>query len=174
MSHSTSVSTTNVNVYVKQTNLIGEQVGMKPLSAPSTVSQAAQSFEKAVIPLITAQWAKDYPNTPLPDGNIDFGYFGPWSSLKPGKVPQDVLNQVNTDLQNWQIPTGAGAAAQIAKTTTQMVYSHGGQAALNRGVTQAGANESIDWMLLSGQVYITETELGVCYVFAAALSIDIG
>ena len=37
----------------------------------------------------------------------------------------------------------------------------------------AGANESIDWLLLSGQVYITATELGICYVFGAALSVNV-
>ena len=98
---------------------------------------------------------------------------GPYSALQPGSVPPCVQDQVNQNLSNWQLPTGAGAAVAMAKTITQLIFSHGGQAALSRGATPAGANESIDWLLLSGQIYITPTELGICYVFAAALSVNI-
>lgn len=174
MSHSSSVSVTNVNVYVKQTNQIGSIINMPALSAPQTVSQAAMQFEKAVIPAFEAQWKKVYPNTPLPAGNVDFGYMGPWGSIQPGKVPACAMQQIALDVANWQLPTAPHTAARMAQTISQMVVSHGGQAGINSGATAAGANETIDWMVLSGQVYITPSELGVCYIFGAALSVDIG
>ena len=173
MSHSTSVSTTNVNVYVKQTNIIGGVIGMGALKAPTTVSQAAQQFEKAVMAKFADKWKEVYPNTPLPAGQIDFGYMGPYSSVVPGKTPACALQQINQDIKNWQLPEQPSTAANMAKTISQMVISHGGQAAVNAGVPPAGANESIDWLVLSGQVYITPTELGVCYIFGAALSVDV-
>ena len=169
MSHSTSINQTNVNIYVKQTNMIGAIVGMDQLAPPGTVSQAAQDFEKAVMPKFLDHWNSVHPSTNLPSGNIDFGYMGPWSELQPGQVPICVRQQINLDLGNWGLPTAAGAAKRMAQTITQAVYNHGGQAAIAAGTTQAGANQSIDWMVLSGQIYITQEELGVCYLFAAAL-----
>ena len=174
MSVSSNVSVTNVNVYVQQTNQIGSIIKMPPLKAPKTVSAAAQQFEAAAMTAFAAQWAKDYPNTPLPAGHIDFGYMGPWDSIQPGKVPACVKQQIEADIAQWQLPTGPSTAANMAQAISQGVISHGGQSAINVGVTAAGANESIDWMVLSGQVYITPTELGVCYLFAAALSVNIG
>ena len=174
MSLVTIAPTLSVNIYTKQANQVGAQVGMPPMTPPKTVSVAAQAFEKAVKPLLAAQFNKDFPNNQLPEGQVDFGYMGPWSALKPGKTPPCVVDQITQDLQNWQIPVAENVVNQMAATITQSVYSHGGQPAVNKGVTQVSASESIDWAVLAGQFYLSETELGIIFIFAAAMDISIG
>lgn len=166
-----SITVTNNSTAVSQLNNAGQSVGMQPVSENTPVTQAAQQFEQSLMStLTTTQWAKEFPNVTLPATNTDNGYMGPFTSDIVGTAPQCIVTQVGQDFSNWGLPTNTTLPTTIATTVANELVFQGGVQNFIGGTFQVSSNENICWLAGYGSFDVTQSELGVVWVFAAALS----
>jgi hypothetical protein len=169
-SSSTTIVNTvnNVTIYVDQVNKAGKSIGMTPVKPGSSISDAAQQFEKALQAKLVSDFKAIY-NVDLTQ-NIDNGYAGPVSAIKPGNAPQCIVDQIQQDLTNWNLPITANLPTQMAQTITQHIVNQGGVANHAAGTLQVNSNEKLLWMAWFGTFDIENDQQGVVYAFGASVS----
>ena len=166
--HTTVVNVTNNNIFIDSCNAARKAGGLKPLPHNISVSKATQLMKTALVGKVKTAWANQYPGVKL-DNQEDFGFMYPASALKPGSAPACVVQQLDQDFKNWQLPLTTDASTEIAQTITQELSSQGGLMSTAFGSVQVNSNETIDWMVGYAQVNISGDTSGYLYVFAAAL-----
>jgi len=170
MSHKsvTNITVTNSNVFINQVQAAGSSIGMGTLPAGSTVTQAAQQYEKSLMQQLLKQFATTFPGV-NPGSNTDNGYMGPFTNSIQGTSPTCIANQITQDFSNWGLPTNTKLPSTIGLTVTNEMTYQGGVTNSSSGTYQVTSNESICWMAWYGAFDVTQSELGCVYVFAAAL-----
>lgn len=87
---------------------------------------------------LTADFGTQFPGVEI--AGTDYGYAGPLSALNNGNVPQPVIDQVQNDLSNWDLPLTTDTPTRIAKTIVTELLDQAGVALLpaqgNRTATQ--------------------------------------
>jgi hypothetical protein len=168
MANQTTVTVTNNVTYTQEVNQIAQSLGIQPIPAGSSVAESAQNSEKSFMTAVPNQWATMFPNISLPPGQAVFGYMGPASALTTNPPPQCVIELVNNNIVNWQLPTTTDTGTQIAETIAVQVLAEGGQPNWSKGVVQVDTNDSIAFLVGYGTLSIQPDMVGVLYIFAMA------
>ena len=149
--------------------LAGEVALAEEVMTPSgNVPSLTQEYAEKLASLFRIRWQENNTNVPL-GANTDQGLFGPLSELTPGASPEFVVKQIDRDFSNWGLPTNTNVATTIASTITGNIVDQGGITNFSNGIVQVGNTQKLLWQAGYGAFNITQSELGVVYVFGAAL-----
>lgn len=168
MSHHTTVVVNNTNIYIKSVNKVRQEDGLGPLNPGTSVSAATKAMKTQLVGNVLTEFTKQFEGT-TPEGP-DFGFLQPASGLSAGTAPESVVNQINLDLQNWQLPGTTDTARQMADTITEELSARGGLLGTMYGSLSVNSNENIQWVVGFAIVNIALDVEGYVYAFAAGLS----
>jgi len=166
--HSTTINVTDITVYINSCNAARKADGLSPIPEGTSVSKATQSMKTALMGKVKTAWANQFPGTTL-SNQEDFGFVSPASALVAGSAPKCVVQQIQLDFKNWQLPLTTNTPTDITQTITQELSSQGGLLSTAFGSVQVNSNETINWMVGYARVNISGDVSGYLYVFAAAL-----
>jgi hypothetical protein len=155
-------------LFLNEVNSAGALIGMPPVSAGLSISDAAKQFMLQLQNQLPTKFQNIYGLT-LPAQNQDSGYLAPIEGLHPGDAPQCIVDQVKMDFSNWNLPTTTDIATRIASTLTMDLSIHDGAAGFAQGTLEVTANENIIWMVGYGAFTTAQNQLGAVYVFGATL-----
>lgn len=158
----------NQNIFINQVNNAGGSIGMGPVAPGTAISTAAQQYSTFLQQKLGTSFQTVF-STALPSENQDNGYMGPIQALDPHNPPQCVIDQVNQDMSNWNLPMTTDIAQRIASTIVLHLSTEGGASNFASGTLQVTSNESICWMAYYGTFDIEQNEQGAVYAFGAAL-----
>jgi hypothetical protein len=167
-SSTTIINVVNQNTFIDEVNAAGGSIGMGPVAPGTPISTAAQQFNAHLQSQLVTKFNTVF-SVALPGENQDNGYMGPIQNLNPGDAPQCVVDQVNMDFSNWNLPTTTDIAKRIASTISRELSTQGGTAGFASGTLQVTSNESVIWMAGYGVFSIQQNQLGCVYVFGGTL-----
>ena len=121
-------------------------------------------------------WPTDWPA--YDTSNEDRGIMGPWTANVAGAAPSCLVNQIAMDLGNWGFPVEQNTVNAMASQITEEVSVRGGTSGTFYGHSQVAGSEIIYWGVAFGTAGLTSStggaasEMGIIYVFSAALGMD--
>lgn len=179
MSHSGNVTVENKNttIYVNSLNAQMKALGLSPVPTGDPVPKLTQTALGQMRAKLLENFGTTFDGVDLPASNHDGGYVGPLSANKAGQAPACVVDQIQADFDSWGLPKnvfpkGEGPE-EMAKQISDHISSKGGQPGFFSGTRQITSSEDLFWMVGWLTVNITQDELGILYVFAATVGIQI-
>ena len=154
--------------FMDEVNLAGALIGMSPVPAGASVSDAAKQFMQQLQNQLPTKFQSIY-GIALPPQNQDGGFVSPIDKMQAGDAPPCVVDQVKMDFSNWNLPTTTDIATRLATTLSTDLVLHDGAAGFAQGTLEVTANENIIWMVGYGAFTTQQNQLGAVYVFGATL-----
>ena len=117
--HHTTVTVTNINVYIASCNAARHAGGLGPLPPGTKPNAATVLMKTALKNLVSKAWGVQYPDIEPASVVPDTGFIYPMSALTPGVAPACVVDQIALNFQNWGLPGTKATATAIAETVTE-------------------------------------------------------
>ena len=141
--------------------------GMSPIPVGTNILDAALKFENFLMSQLLNQFDNLYKISL--EGKTDNGYLIGLETSQIKKSPPDFfVTQIANDLKNWNLPCNQEIANNIAANIINHALIQAGVKNFLHGciVTE---EEKFAWMAGYGIVAVTNSNLGIVYVFGAAL-----
>lgn len=163
------INVTDLQVHVSNFQQAYNDLGLGPVSAETTVSNALSRIETALIETLTSKWPVTY--APIISHQEESAIMAPWSANIPETAPQCVINAITTDLETWALPVEKHAIKIIAEEITMHISNHGESTGTFYGKTQLTSSEVIQWGVgFTTSVIMNEPrQKGIIYAFTAVL-----
>lgn len=131
------------------------------------VTRLAQAYLAKLEQLFHQRWSGSPSNPPL-GSNVDSGFFGPSSEIVAGERPRFLVSQVAADFSSWGLPKGTGVPATLVAAMTRGAVLQGGTTHFSSGRSPSGSEPALFWQAGYGGISVTQSEIGIAYVFGAA------
>lgn len=163
------VNVTNITVNVNNFQSTYNNLGLGPIPAGTTVSDAVSKIQSVLSGLLVKQWPASFPSNDA--AQEDSAIMAPWSANVPGSAPDCVTQAIGLDFKNWDLPSDNGTITSMAQEITQQISNHGGEKGTFYGQTKI-ASSRIYWGVAFASSIVVDNpeELGIIYAFTAVVA----